>query len=215
MLLAVIRLGLRVARNLYNHFVDRVDHELAVLRLRNDILFCRVNRANRTFRKLCRIRSSIRSRRANCDRAEISIYRRTGKAGNAMLASIISLRVAVRRQLDVLIIVEIDYVLGRIRANRNRLGFTRPRHRRIAIRLGRLYVDCISQRIFIKAWRRGNKLFVRTIAPIVVHRVAQVVPLTINNRHSRIFGQRSFHNGIIRRITGDDRRRYRVLCAMV
>ena len=120
MLLAVIRLGLRVARNLYNHFgFDRVDLEPAVRRLRNDILFCSVYRVNRTIRKRCRICSDIRSRRANGDRAEISAVRRSGKAGNAMHVSIISHRGAVRRQLDVLIIVEIDLV--RSRPNRDRL----------------------------------------------------------------------------------------------
>ena len=131
MLRSVIRHGVLVSRDCHNHFVDRVDHELAVLRLRNDILFCRVNRANRTIRKLCRIRSSIRSRRANGDCAEISAFRRTGKAGNAMLVSIISLRVAVRRQLDVLIIVEIDYVIGRVSLNLDRLRLIR--YRRIAL----------------------------------------------------------------------------------
>ena len=192
-----------------------LDFELAVRRLRNDIFLRPVYLANGLLREFHVILSSIRSRRANGDCTEISAFRRTGKAGNAMLVSIISLRVAVRRQRDVLIIVEIDYVLGRIRANRDRLGFSRSRHRRIALRLGRLYVDCISQRIFIKACRRGNKLFVRTIAPIVVHRVAQVGSLPINDRLSLIFGQRSVHNSPIRRITGDNRRIYRVPCAMV
>ena len=103
---SVIRYGVIMSRDRHNHFVrDRRDHELAIRRRRNDILSCRVNRSNRTFRKRCRICSDIRSLRANCDRAEISIYRRSGKAGNALLLSIIRHRVAVRRQLDVLIIV--------------------------------------------------------------------------------------------------------------
>ena len=104
--LAVIRLGLRVARNLYNHFgFDRRNLQRSVDRLRNDILSCRVNRALSSGRKDSVIRSSIRSRHANFNRAEISAFRRSGKAGNALLRSIISLRLAVRRQLDVLIIV--------------------------------------------------------------------------------------------------------------
>ena len=131
-LLAVIRLGLRLARNLYNHFCfDRVDLEPAVRRLRNDILFCRVNRALSSGREDSVIRSSIRSLRANGDRAEISAFRRTGKAGNALLRSIISLRLAVRRQLDVLIIVEIDYVIGRVSLNLDRLRLIR--YRRVAL----------------------------------------------------------------------------------
>ena len=113
MLLAVIQRGVIVSRNRYNHFGrDRRDLELTVRRLRNDIFFCRINRVNRTIRKVCRIFADIRSLRANCDRAEISLYRRTDKAGNAMLVSIISHRVAVRRQLDVLIIVENKNVIA-------------------------------------------------------------------------------------------------------
>ena len=96
---------------------------------RNDIFLRRVNLANSTFRKRCRICSGIRSRRANRDIAEISICRRTGKAGNALLRSIISLRLAVRRQLDVLIIVESNLVIAR--PNRDLLGIIR--YRRVAI----------------------------------------------------------------------------------
>ena len=81
------------------------DRQRSRIRLRNDILFCSVYRVNRTIRKRCRICSDIRSLRANVDRAEIRAFRRTGKAGNFLLLSIIRHRVAVRRQLDVLIIV--------------------------------------------------------------------------------------------------------------
>ena len=42
----------------------------------------------------------------------------------------------------------------------------------------------------------------------VLDRIAQVGSLTISDRHSRIFGQRSCHNGLIRLITGDNRRIY-------
>ena len=131
MLIAVIRHGVIVSRNRHNHFVDRIDRQRSRIRRRNDILSCRVNRVNRTIRKRCRICSDIRSRRANGDRAEISAFRRTGKAGNALLRSIISLRLAVRRQLDVLIIVEIDYVIGRVSLNLDRLRLIR--YRRVAL----------------------------------------------------------------------------------
>ena len=103
---SVIRYGVIMSRDRHNHFVrDRRDLQRSVDRLRNDILSCRVNRVNRTIRKRCRICSDIRSLRANFDLAEISVFRRTGKAGNFLLLSIIRHRVAVRRQLDVLIIV--------------------------------------------------------------------------------------------------------------
>ena len=197
-----------VARHLYRDGLRR-DHELTVRRLRNDILSCRINRANRTFRKRCRIGVSIRSRRANRDIAEISVFRRSGKAGNALLLSIISLRVAVRFQRDVLIIVEIDLVL--FRPNRDRLGIIR--YRRVALGSDGGFRRLCPKRLASNGLGRLDKNF--SSVPVVVHRVAQVGSLTINDRLSRIFGQCSFHNGLIRRITGDVRRCYRVLCAMV
>jgi len=187
------------------------DYELAVSRLRNDILSCRVNRVNRTIRKRCRICSDIRSRRANFNRAEISVFRRTGKAGNALLLSIISLRLAVRLQLDVLIIVEIDLVLSL--DDLNRLLFIRFRRNCVAFNRGGGCLHRFPERLAVKGL--GSRNLLGRPVPVIVHRIAQVVPLTINNRHSRIFGQRSVHNSPIRRITGDNRRIYRVPCAMV
>ena len=212
MLLAVIQRGVIMSRNRYNHFGrDRRDHELTIRRLRNDIFFCRVNRANRTIRKVCRIFADIRSLRANCDRAEISVFRRTGKAGNALLRSIISHRVAVRRQRHVLIIVEIDLV--RSLGDRDRLLFIRFRRNCVAFNRGGGCLHRFPERLAVKGL--GSRNLLGRPVPVIVHRIAQVVPLTINDRHSRIFGQRSIHNGLIHRITGDDRRCYRVLCAMV
>ena len=205
MLISVILHGTRVLRDRHNHFVRvRRDLQRSVDRLRNDILSCRVNRANRTFRKRCRICSDIRSRRANGDRAEISAVRRSGKAGNAMHVSIISHRGAVRRQLDVLIIVEIDLV--RSLGDRDRLLFIRFRRNCVAVNLGGRCLPLCPERLAV------NGLGIRDLlgrpVPVVVHRVAQVGSLSINDRLSLIFGQRSCHNGLIRLITGDNRRIY-------
>ena len=170
-LLAVIRLGLRVARNLYNHFsFDRRNLQRSVDRLRNDILSCRVNRVNRTIRKRCRICSDIRSRRANFNRAEISVFRRTGKAGNALLLSIISLRLAVRLQLDVLIIVEIDLVLSL--DDLNRLLFIRFRRNCVAFNRGGGCLHRFPERLAVKGL--GSRNLLGRPVPVVVHRVAQV-----------------------------------------
>ena len=168
MFLAVIRHACRVLRDRHNHFVrDRCDHELAIRRRRNDILSCRVNRSNRTFRKRCRICSDIRSLRANCDRAEISVFRRTGKAGNALLLSIIRHSLAVRFQLDVLIIVEIDYV--RSLGDRDRLGDIR--YRRIAIDLNGGFRHGTAKICFFCL--RLNR-FILFSHPVVVHRVVSL-----------------------------------------
>ena len=164
---AVVRLASAFARQRHR---ARVDYELAVRRLRNDILFRLVNRSNRIFRKVRRIGVSIRSIRANFDRAEISLFRRTGKAGNALLFSIISLRVAFRFQLDVLIIVEIDYVIGRVSLNLDLLGIIR--YRRVAIGPDGGFRHLFPEHLAC------NGLGIRNLSgrpvPVVIHRIAQI-----------------------------------------
>ena len=201
MLGSVIHSRHMVARHIYRDGL-LVDRQRSRFRRRNDILSCRVNRANRTFRKRCRICSDIRSRHANSNRAEISAFRRTGKAGNALLRSIISLRLAVRRQLDVLIIVESNLVIAR--PNRDLLGIIR--YRRVALDRNGGFRHCTIERLLFNGL--GFRNLLGRPVPIVVHRVAQIGSLTISDRHSRIFGQRSCHNGLIRLITGDNRRIY-------
>ena len=142
------------------------DYELAVSRLRNDILFCRVNRALSSGREDSVIRSSIRSLRANFNRAEISVFRRTGKAGNALLLSIISHRVAVRRQLDVLIIVEVKNVIAI--DNRERRFLTRNQRvaRNIGVR-GHSFAELLS------SCCGGFNLFLCSVQ-IIVYRVVSL-----------------------------------------
>ena len=87
-----------------------------------------------------------------------------------MLFSIISLRVAFRFQLDVLIIVEIDYVIGRVSLNLDLLGIIR--YRRVAIGPDGGFRHRTIERLFV------NGLGIRNLSgrpvPVVVHRVAQV-----------------------------------------
>ena len=194
MLISVILHGVRLLRDRHNHFVrDRRDHELTIRRLRNDILSCSVNRVNRTIRKRCRICSDIRSRRANGDRAEISAVRRSGKAGNAMLVSIISRRVAVRRQLDVLIIVEIDYVFVRVSLNRDLLGISR--YRRVAIdRNGGFRHGTTERRSSF--FRRCN--FSRCSVQIIVYRVIGGVLFIVELQLALVFFE---IDGLLFRVT--------------
>ena len=172
-----------------------LDFELAVVRRRNDILFCRVNLENRVFVKRNSVCTGILSRHfrhINVIEAKsywVSFFDSlAGKAGNAILVSIISLRLAVRRQLDVLIIVEIDLV--RSLGDRDRLGFTRPRHRRIALGNSGRYIYFLVIRIGRFALRLGNKLPIIISAPIVVHRVAQIGLLLKLRRERRSLIQR-------------------------
>ena len=149
------------------------DYELAVSRLRNDILFRRVNLANRVFVKRNSVCTGILSRHfRHIDAIEAKSYRffffdsLAGKTGNAMLVSIISRRVAVRRQLDVLIIVEIDYVFVRVSLNRDLLGISR--YRRVAIdRNGGFRHGTTERRSSF--FRRCN--FSRCSVQIIVYRV--------------------------------------------
>ena len=191
---SVIRYGVIMSRDRHNHFVrDRRDLQRSVDRLRNDILFCRVNRANRTFRKRCRICSDIRSRRANFDRAEIRAFRRSGKAGNAMLVSIISLLVAVRRQLDVLIIVEIDYVIGRVSLNIDRPGIIR--YRRVALdRNGGFRHGTTEHRSSF--FRRCN--FSLCSVQIIVYRVSGSVLFIVERQLALVFFE---IDGLLFRVT--------------
>ena len=156
-----------MSRDRHNHFVrDRRDLQRSVDRLRNDILSCRVNRVNRTIRKRCRICSDIRSLRANFDLAEISVFRRTGKAGNFLLLSIIRHRVAVRRQRDVLIIVEVKNVIAI--DNRERRFLTR--HQRVARNIG---VRGHSFAELLSSCCGGFNLFLCSVQ-IIVHRVVSL-----------------------------------------
>ena len=205
MLLAVIRLGLRVALDRHNHFgCNRRDRQRSQIRRRNFIFLRRVNLANRVFRKRYRIFANILSRSARFgDIVKGNVFLRADVARfNRLLFSIISLRGVVRRQLDVLIIVESNLVIAR--PNRNRLGSSR--YLRVAIDRDGGFRHCTIERLLFNDL--GFRNLLGRPVPIVVHRVAQVVPLTISDRHSRIFGQRSCHNGLIRLITGDNRRIY-------
>ena len=202
---AVVNLASALARQRH---VALLDYELAVRRLRNDILFRLVKRSNRIFRKVRRIGVSIRSIRANFDRAEISLFRRTGKAGNAMLVSIISQRPAVRRQLDVLIIVEIDLVLSR--PKRNRLGFSR--YRRVSLNPDGGFRHLFPEHLTANGL--GFRDLLGRPVPVVVHRVAQVGSLRViegDRVRSRSDCNRFFR--LLGRITVNRFRLFRYRCS--
>ena len=171
-----------VARHIYCDGLLR-DLQRSRIRRRNDILSCSVNRALGSVREDSVICSDIRSRRANGDISEISIHRRTGKAGNALLRSIISLRVAVRRQRDVLIIVEIDLV--RSRPNRDRLLVIR--YWRVAIDRNGGFRHSLAERRSI-IFRICN--FSRCSVQIIVYRVSGSVLFIVERQRIRLFFKR-------------------------
>ena len=198
MLLAVIQHGVIVSRNRYNHFVDRIDRQRSRIRRRNDILSCRVNLVQRITRfvfilfKLCPICSDIRSRCARFGNADKgNPVRRTGKAGNALLLSIIRHSLAVRFQLDVLIIVEIDYV--RSLGDRDRLGGIR--YRRIAIDLNGGFRHGTTERRS-SFFRRCN--FSRCSVQIIVYRVIGGVLFIVERQLALVFFE---IDGLLFRVT--------------
>ena len=174
-----------VARHIYCDGLLR-DLQRSRIRRRNDILSCSVNRALGSVREDSVICSDIRSRRANGDISEISIFRRTGKAGNALLLSIISLRVAIRRQRDVLIIVEIDYVFVRFSLNRDRLGIRR--YRRVA--RNRVVGECRygMAESLSSSYRSCN--FSRCSVQIIVYRVSGSVLFIVERQRILFFFKR-------------------------
>ena len=183
---AVVRLAGRFGGQ---HHIALVDRQRSRIRRRNDILFCRVNLVQRITRfsfilfKIDRISSSIRSRHARCGKAfKGNAFRRSGKAGNALLRSIISLLVAVRRQLDVLIIVEIDYVFVRVSLNRDLLGISR--YRRVAIDRNGGFCHGFAERLSF-SFRICN--FSRCSVQIIVYRVSGGVLFIVERQLALVF----------------------------
>ena len=102
-----------------------------------------------------------------------------------MLVSIISRRVAVRRQLDVLIIVEIDYVFVRVSLNRDLLGISR--YRRVAIDRNGGFRHSLAERRSI-IFRICN--FSRCSVQIIVYRVSGSVLFIVERQRIRLFFKR-------------------------
>ena len=165
---SVIRLGARVLLDRHNHFVRRRrDRQLSRIRFFDDVVTRGIALSNRIFRKRCRIFADKRSLRANGNSLECQTVNRAVIAGNAMLFSIIRHSLAVRFQLDVLIIVEIDYV--RSLGDRDRLGGIR--YRRIAIDLNGGFRHGTAEICFFCL--RLNR-FILFAHPVVVHRVVSL-----------------------------------------
>ena len=167
---SVILLGASVLLDRHNHFVRRRrDRQLARICFFDDVVTRGIALSNRIFRKRCRIFADKRSLRANGNSLECQTVNRAVIAGNAMLFSIISLRVALCRQLDVLIIVEIDYVFVRVSLNRDLLGISR--YRRVALDRNGGFRHGTAEFCFFCL--RFNR-FILFAHPIVVYRVVSL-----------------------------------------
>ena len=163
-----------------------IDLQRSRIRLRNDIFLRRVNLANGILREVRDIRSSIRSRRARFGNTfKGNAFRRTGKAGNALRRSIISRRLALRRQRDVLIIVEIDFV--RSLGDRDRLHCLRFRRNCVAVNIVVGYKHGIAE---IRIVCCGGLNLFRCSVQIIVYRVS--VLFIVERQRSFLICKRNF-----------------------
>ena len=169
-----------------------IDLQRSRIRLRNDIFLRRVNLANGILREVRDIRSSIRSRRARFGNTfKGNAFRRTGKAGNALRRSIISRRLALRRQRDVLIIVEIDFV--RSLGDRDRLHCLRFRRNCVAVNIVVGYQHGIAE---IRIVCCGGLNLFRCSVQIIVYRVG--VLFIVERQRSILLCKRNFLYLILR-----------------
>ena len=202
---AVVCLASALARQRHIALVDR---QRTRIRLRNDILFCRVNLVQRITRfsfilfKLDRIISSILSRCARHGNAfKGNVFRLNGKAGNGkvgngeagrgMIVSIIKQHLALRRQRDVLIIVEIDLV--RSLGDRDRLHCLRFRRNCVAVNRVVGYQHGIAE---IRIVCFGVFNLFRCSVQIIVYRVG--VLFIVERQRSILLCKRNFLYLILR-----------------
>ena len=161
-----------LARARGQRHIALLDRQLSVGHARNDIFLRRVNLANSTVRKRDRIFSSVLSLPARCGNiVKGDVILRAGIARfNRLLFSIISLLAVLRRQRDVLIIVEIDLV--RSRPNRNRLLFIRFRRNCVAFNRGGGCLHLCPERLTVNGL--GSRDLLGRPVPVIIHRIAQV-----------------------------------------
>ena len=160
MLPAVILCGISVAFDLDDDFIrDRVDYQLAIDCIGNDVLTAAVNGALGALGEFRRISACISALGAYRNVGEISIFRRTGKAGNALLFAAVFPGIGIGRQLYILAVVDVDLMrfLGK-RDGRGLIG-----NQRIAIK-GRL-ICCYRITVF----GTRNRLRIRNLFSGAVH----------------------------------------------
>ena len=155
---------------------NRIDHQLAVVRRCDDVPSGLIHRSDGILGEVRRVLARVDVLRANGDGGEVRrdrlivlilVFALDGEAVHLLFSAVVGFGLAVRGQLYVLIVVELDHVLALIRADGQLLGIRA--HGRIAVNrgghLGDLHAD------------HGGKLllFVRLHGGIVVPVVANDV----------------------------------------
>ena len=139
-LVAVIGEGSGVAPDGYGDLIgDRGDLQLAVVRGGDDVASSRIHHADGAVCEVCRVLAHVGARRADGDGREAGLDLRavdlflTGnrEAAHGPLGAVVDMGGAVRRQLEILIVEELDHVPALVRAHGELLR--RRAHGRVAL----------------------------------------------------------------------------------
>ena len=182
LLLAVVFLGTRLTRNLHDDLVGNgADVQVAGRRLGHDILVIGADLADGAIRKLIRVVPGVRALAALERYAVEAGARAFGKvrrvAFDALLGAVIGfVIIGVRRQRNVLAVVELHHVLGLVGTELEVLDVIADR-RVTGNRLGLKPGDLVAYHMarMLLAWR---KRFVRTrpvVLDAIAHRICSVV----------------------------------------
>ena len=174
------------------------DHKCAGIGFYHDVLRRRIHGADSILRELGGIFARRRALRANRDSGEVRVLRRAGEAADGFFGVVEGFRLAVRSQLHVLVVVEVDHVVFhadgdgcRIVAD-GRVAFDRHGGFRHALLEG-LAVHSL-----------GFLHFGVRAVPVVVDGVAQVAALGVGNGFGHVLrGHRAGNGFLIHRIAGD------------
>ena len=180
-LVAVIGEGSGVAPDGYDDLIgDRGDLQLAVVRGGNDVASGRVHHADGAVCEVCRVLAHVGARRADGDGREAGLDLRavdlflTGnrEAAHGPLGAVVDMGGAVRRQLEILIVEELDHVPALVRAHGELLR--RRAHGRVALdglgRFGDLGADL--RRVGLALGHFNERaVLVLVVVPVVVDNV--------------------------------------------
>ncbi len=192
---------------------DRSDHQLAILRIDDDVLSVLVHRADGALSEVRRVGANVGALRANGDVGEVRrnlvagrvrVLARDGVAFHSPLRTIVDLLIAVRGQLYILIIVELDHVLALIRLDGQLLGLRA--HGRVVFNvsgilgdlaanrgsaaLGGFHLNAIAVRVHIAVPVVVNEVLVGVVQLVVIAGdiLAPIAELDVRNVGQGAFG---------------------------
>ena len=168
------------------------DGQLAVRRHGDDVLLRPVNGADGAFSERRIVLARIRALRADGDRGEIRTLGRAGEAGDALLFAVVGLGLAVRGQLYVLVIVEVDHVFVGGDGQSLRSSINNCEAVDTDGPFGYFFAEClVGDRL------AGRNRLSRAV-PVVVDGVCEVAALCIGNGfHNVVRGHRAGNSRLV------------------